>query len=198
MAPALGSARTVPAGGEVRPPPPGWSGSAGSLPRARSPAPDRFLVVEQRLHRSRVDVRLVVPLEPGVDVLLHLLALDRLGSRLDALVADADRILRDRAGLDTAADRILLLLPGVVADDDDLAFLVELLHRVEHADDRTLVGPEDALQVRVRLDDGLGEVGRLELVTAAVLDVHHLDVGVLLLHALQETIAAVDAGAAGL
>src|SRR5438093_7156716 len=113
-------------------------------PGARRPAPDRLLVVEQRLHLGRVDVGLVVPLEPGVDVLLHLLALDRLGGRLDALVADADRILRDRAGLYAAADRVLLLLPGVIADDDDLAFFVELLHGVEHADDRALVGAEEA------------------------------------------------------
>src|SRR5882762_1647149 len=173
--------------------------AAVQLPRQSAAAPrTRLLVVEQRLHLLRVDVGLVVPLEPGVDVLLHFLALDRLGGRLYALVADADRILRDRAGLDTAADRVLLLLPGVVADDHDLAFLVELLHRVEHADDRTFVGAEDPFQIRVRLDDGLGEVGRLELVTAAVLDVHYLDVGVLLLDALQEPVAPVDAGAAGL
>src|SRR5436853_5071539 len=40
-------------------------------------------------------------------------------------------------------------------------FRSELLHRVQHADDRTLVGAEDAFQVRVRLDDGLGEVGQI-------------------------------------
>src|SRR2546430_9556641 len=132
------------------------------------------------------------------NVLRHLLALDRLGGRLDALVADADRILRDRAGLYAAADRVLLLLPGVIADDDDLAFFVELLHGVEHADDRALVGAEEAFEIRVRLDDGLGEVGRLELVTAAVLDVHHLDVGMLLLLALEKAVAPVDAVAAAL
>ena len=50
--------------------------------------------------------------------------------------------------------------------------------RVQHADDRAFIRAEEALQVRVGLDDGLGQVGRFELVARAVLHVNDVDVRV--------------------
>src|SRR6185312_8869856 len=45
-----------------------------------------------------------------------------------------------RAGFDTAADGVHLLLAGVVADNDDLAFVAGLFYAVQYADRRALVG----------------------------------------------------------
>ena len=56
------------------------------------------------------------------------LALERLDRGLDALVADADRVLGDGARFNAALDGVDLLLAGVVADDHDLAFLLQFLH----------------------------------------------------------------------
>src|SRR5436853_278311 len=84
-----------------------------------SPPPPRVLLVQQRRDLLGVDVRLVVPEESGVDVLRQLLALERLDGRLHALVADPDRVLRDRPGHDAAPDRVQLGLARVVADDGD-------------------------------------------------------------------------------
>src|SRR5439155_25249681 len=50
----------------------------------------------------------------------------------------------------------------------------------------------------VGLDNGLGQVGRLELVTTAILHVNDLDVGMFFLHPVEETITPVNTGAAGL
>src|SRR4029079_14899209 len=132
------------------------------------------------------------------DRLGDLLALDRLDGGLDALVADTDGVLRYRACHDAAAHGVLLLLAGVVPDDDDLPLHAKLLDRIEHADGGALVGAEDALDARMRLEDRLGEVGRLEVIAAAVLDVDDFDLGVLGLHPVDEAIAPVDAGPAGL
>src|SRR2546428_4223599 len=120
-----------------------------------SPAPvlasSFSLLVQQCGDIGLVDVRLVVPLEAGIDVLVELLALDCLHGGLDALEPDADRVLCDRAGLEAAADRVKLLLTRVVADDGDLARLAGLLHPIEDADDRALVGAEEPLEIRVGL-----------------------------------------------
>ena len=59
----------------------------------------RSLFVEDGGDLRIVDVRLVVPVEAGVDDLRQLLALERLDRRLHHPVADADRVLGDRAGL---------------------------------------------------------------------------------------------------
>src|SRR5437879_6855560 len=169
--------------------------------RARATAPSLFfarsfsLLVQEWRDVGCVDVRLVVVLEARVDVLVELLALDRLERRLDALEADADRVLRDRPGLGAAADRVQLLLARVVADHDDLAGLARFLHAVQHADRGALVRAEHALEVRVRLQDGLREVGRLELVAAAVLRGDDLDVLILRLDLVGEALDPVDAGA---
>src|SRR5438132_7669168 len=109
------------------------------------------LLVQQRRDVRVVDVRLVVVLEAGVDVLRERLTLEGVDRGLDAFEADADWVLGDRARLGPAADGVHLLLAGVVADDRDLSRLARLFHAVEHADRRSLIGAEDALEVRVRL-----------------------------------------------
>ena len=118
-------------------------------------------------------------MEAGVDGLGQGLALGGLDGGFDALVANADRVLGDRAGFGAGADGIHLLLTGVVTDDHDLAFHAQFLDGVQHADDRAFVGAEEALQVRVSLDDGLGKVGGFELIAATVLGVDDGDVGIL-------------------
>ena len=70
--------------------------------------------------------------------------------------------------------------------------------RVDDADGRALVGAVDALEVGVGRDDRLGDVGRLQRVATAVLDVHDLDVGLVLLHVVDEAVAPLHAGQAGL
>jgi len=54
------------------------------------------------------------------------------------------------------------------------------------------------LEIRVCSNDGLSDVGGLELVAAAVLGVDDLDVRVLGLDLIGEALHAIDAGAAGL
>src|SRR5437588_8003309 len=152
------------------------------------------LLVQQRRDVRRVDVRLVVPVEARVDVLRYRLLVQYLPGRLDRLEPDADRILGDRAGLVAAADRVHLLLAGVVPDDHDLARLTRFLHAVEHADGRTLVRAEDALEVRVRLQDRFRDIRRFELVATAVLSRDDLDVRVLALDLVGEALDAVDSG----
>src|SRR5205823_1834040 len=156
------------------------------------------LLVQQRRDVRRVDVRLVVPVEARVDVLRYRLLVQHLPGRLDRLEPDADRVLGDRAGLVAAANRVHLLLAGVIPDDHDLARLTRFLHAVEHADGRTLVRPEDALEVRVRLQDRFRDIRRFELVATAVLSRDDLDVRVLALDLVGEALDAVDAGAARL
>src|SRR3977135_973903 len=63
-------------------------------------------VVQHRLDLGIVDIGLVVPVVAGVDVLGQRLALDCLDRGIDALVADADRILGNRAGFDATAHRV--------------------------------------------------------------------------------------------
>ena len=154
------------------------------------------LVVQHGGDRGIVDVGLIEPLEAGVDVLLELLALHRLDRSFDALVADADRILGDGARFETGADGVLLLLARVVADDGQLAVHVQFLRGIQHADDGTFIRAEVALEVGVRADDGLGDVGGLELIAAAILGVDDGDVRVLGLDLIGETLDAIDAGAA--
>src|SRR4029079_18058131 len=103
----------------------GASGCDRGLPAART-APEYaawtslVLLVEDRLDLGVVDVRLVEPVEAGVDVLRKRLAVDRVDRGVNALCADPDRVLGDLARLDAAIDGIELLLPGVVADGHDL------------------------------------------------------------------------------
>jgi ribose transport system permease protein len=63
--------------------------------------------------------------------------------------------LGDRAIHRAGADRVLLLLARIVTDDDDL--LAAFLDADRNALGRTFIGAEDALQVRMRLQHGLGQ-----------------------------------------
>src|SRR3954452_20901153 len=131
------------------------SGCDGGLPAARTALWRRRversspLLVEDRLDLGVVDVRLVEPVESGVDVLRERLAVDRVDRGVDALGADADGVLGDGAGLDAAVDGIELLLARVVADGQDLLLVAGLLEGVEDALDGALVRTEEALEVRV-------------------------------------------------
>src|SRR6202158_1101951 len=131
--------------------------------------PEGRSVVQHRLDLGIVDVGLVVPVVASVDVLGQRLALDGFHRGVDALVPDANRVLGNGAGFDTTPHGVGLLLARVVANDGDLAVLVELFHRVQNADNRALIGAEEPLEVRVRLHHSFGEIGRLELIAAAVL-----------------------------
>src|SRR5690606_33492350 len=113
---------------------PAFAGSA-NLPAAAS-------LVQYSPAVRIVDVGLVVPEEAGVDVLRQRLALDRLDGRLDRLVADADRVLRDGAGHEPFLDGVDLGLAGVVPDHDDLAGHVHFPDGVDDADGGTFVGAE--------------------------------------------------------
>src|SRR5438270_676505 len=177
-----------------------WSMTNGIRARGSRPLLARSfgLLVQQRRDVRRVDVRLVVPVEARVDVLRYRLLVQYLPGRLDRLEPDADRVLGDRAGLVAAADRVHLLLAGVVPDDHDPACLTRFLHAGEHADGRTLVRAEHALEVRVRLQDRFRDIRRFELVATAVLSRDDLDVRVLALDLVGEALDAVDAGAARL
>src|SRR6267378_934298 len=197
LIPSISTSRSPTASGTTPP-----TGRIGAVADPRRPHPvlarSFGLLVQQRGDVRVVDVRLVVVLVARVDVLGERLTLEGVHRGLDALEADADRVLCDRARLGPGADRVHLLLTRVIADDRDLAGLVRFLHAVEHADRRTLVRAEDALEVRVRLKDRLREVGGLELIPAAVLRRDDLDVRVLVLDLVGEALHAVDAGAAGL
>src|SRR2546425_6932377 len=114
------------------------------------------LLIQQGCDLARINVRLVVPEEPRVGEFRQLLALQRLDRGLDALVADPHRVLRDRTRHGALPDGVHLLLARVVADDDDLARLLQLDHRIQDPDRRALVGTEKSLEVRMRLDDGFG------------------------------------------
>src|SRR3954464_3682549 len=105
------------------------------------------LLVEDGLDLGVVDVGLVEPVEAGVDVLRERLAVDRVDRGVDALGADADRVLGDGAGLDAAVDGVELLLARVVAHGQDLLLVAGLLERVEDALDGALVRAEEALEV---------------------------------------------------
>src|SRR5450759_5164260 len=153
---------------------------------------------EIQLDLRVVDVGLVEPGEAGVDGLRQGLAVDRVDRRVDALRADADRVLGDRAGLDAAGDRVDLLLAGVVADGHDLALVAGLLERVEDALDGALVGAEEALEVGVGRHHRLGDVGGLDRVARAVLGREDFDVRVLRRHLGEEPVTPGDAGLAGL
>src|SRR4051812_27459361 len=94
----------------------GWSSypttrrSATGPPRASTTS-----LIENGLDLRVVDVALVVPVVAGVDHLGQRLALDRLHRRRHDLLADPDRVLRDRAGHDAVVDRVDLGLAGVEA-----------------------------------------------------------------------------------
>src|SRR6266851_657072 len=155
-------------------------------------------VVQDRLYLGVVDVGLVVPVEASVDILGQRLAFDGFYRGIDTLVADADRVLRNGARFHAAAHRVSLLLARVVANDDDLAALVELFDRVQDADDRALIGAEKPLEVWMSLHHGFGDIGRLELIAGTVLDIDDVHLGVFALHLVDETVAPIDARAAGL
>src|SRR6516164_680963 len=101
--------------GRIRPFPPGMRGS----------------VIENSSDLWIAHIRLVIPVEAGIDGLRELLALQRLHRRFDHAGADADRVLGDRARLGAGFDRLDLLLARVIADDDGV--LSGLLHAVQHA-----------------------------------------------------------------
>src|SRR5579859_383398 len=86
-------------------------------------------VVQHRLDLGIVDVGLVVPVEARVDTLRQRLALDGFYGRVDAFVADANRILGNSACLGPTADRVSLLLARIVANHDDPG-LVELFDAI--------------------------------------------------------------------
>ncbi len=65
------------------------------------------------------------------------------------------------------------------------------------ADGRAFVRGEDALEVRIRLQDRLDVIRRLERIVG-VLDIDDCDLRILFLHAVQETVAAADTGRGGL
>src|SRR5215217_3009079 len=153
-------------------------------------------VVEDGCDLRIAYVRLVIVEEAGVDDLLELLALESLHGSLDCLVANVDRVLGDSARHETLLNRLLLLLAGIVADDDD--FPVHLPGSVDHADRRTFVGAEDALELRIGLENRLRDLRRLQVIAGAVLDAHDIDLRVLLLDAVHEAVPPVDARAAGL
>src|SRR5712692_953275 len=155
-------------------------------------------VVQDRLYLGVVDIGLVVPVEARVDVLWQRLALDGFHRGVDALVADADRVLGNSAGFHATAHRVSLLLARVVANDDQFAALVELFDRVQYADDRALIGAEEPFQVRMSLHHSFGDIGRLELIARTVLDIDDVHVGVLALHLVDEAVAPIDTRAAGL
>ncbi len=48
------------------------------------------------------------------------------------------------------------------------------------------------------LDDGFGQVSGFQLIAATILDVNDFDIGVFSFHLIDETITAVNTGAAGL
>src|SRR5690606_2600773 len=174
-----------------RPPP---ASRGGGLPANQQGAGAGSLV-EQRPDLVAVDVALVVPVEAGVDDRRQRLAVDGLHRRVDERPAHADRVLGDRAEHLPVADRLDLAGAGVEPDDRK-ALGPALLHTADDADRRALVRTVDALGVRVRGDDRLGDVGRLRLVAAAVLGLEHLDAGRVGLHPLDEPVAAVGAGLA--
>src|SRR5229473_5714945 len=103
-------------------------------------------VVQHRLDLGIVDVGLVVVVEAGVDILRQRLTLDGFDRGIDALVTDADGVLGDGTLHETTANRVGLGLARVVADDGDLAGLIQLLYRVDDANCRAFIGTEEALE----------------------------------------------------
>src|SRR5207237_1191683 len=120
-------------------------------PQIQNPKSKIESLIQKGLDVRRVDVVLVVPVEAGIDGLGQLFAFYRLHSGLDRFVPDADWVLGNRTRFNSAADSILLLLARIIADNNDLAFLVHLFDAVQNADDGAFVGSEEALEVRVGL-----------------------------------------------
>src|SRR5437764_13212506 len=85
-------------------------------PECGFPEPTSGLLVEQRLDLRAVDVALVVPVEPRVDHLRQLLAVDGLDRRVDERLTHADRVLGDRAEHLPVLDRLDLAAAGVEPD----------------------------------------------------------------------------------
>src|SRR5215207_2418335 len=176
------------------PTPPRDRGECTAKGRRPQPTPLRGirpLLVEDGLDLLVIDVRRVVPVVAGVDGLRQLLAVERLDGGLHRLVADADGVLRDRADHEAVADRVHLRLARVEADHDELRRVdAELLDGLHDTDRRTLVRAVDALEIGVRRDDRLREVGGLRLVAATVLHVDDLDVRLVLRHVVDEAVTA--------
>src|SRR6266850_3631807 len=107
LIPSISTSRSPTASGTT--PPTGRTGAVADPRRPRPVLARSFgLLVQQRGDVRVVDVRLVVPLEAGVDVLLERLALEGFVRGLHALEADADRVLRDRASHGPGSDRVHL------------------------------------------------------------------------------------------
>src|SRR5664280_1437038 len=126
-----------------------WSANA-------RPPPILMSVVQNGSDLRIGDVRLVVPVEAGVDRLGLGLAIDGLHGGVNHRGTHAYRVLGDRAGHQTGRDGVLLSLAGVEANDGQTG-LVELLDTLDDTDGRALVRAEDALEIRVGLDDRLGD-----------------------------------------
>ena len=88
----------------------------------------RLLFVEQCSDDRIVNIGLVEPVEAGVDEFGQGFAIDCFHCSFDAFVTDADGILRDRAGFKAGHDGIQLLLAGIVADNDHIAWPVLVSH----------------------------------------------------------------------
>ena len=83
----------------------------------------------------------------GVDPLVHRLALQVGDHRLHAQISHVEGILHDDALHLARAEGVDERLTGIEADERDLASLVDVLQREQHARGGRLVDAEDALQV---------------------------------------------------
>src|SRR6266540_239961 len=157
-----------------------------------------FLLVQHSLNLGIIDVGFVVPVEARVNRLGQAFTLGSLDGGFHTFVTNADRVLGDGARFRAGANCVQLLLARIITNHDQLSFHTQFLHAIQHADDRAFVGAEEALQVRVSLDNGFGQVCRFELVAATVLGIYDLDIGILASHFIGEALNAVDTGPAGL
>jgi hypothetical protein len=117
--------------------------------------------------------------------------------RFHGLLPSSDRVLRDRAGRQTFADRIRLSPTSIVPDDGN-AFGCNFAYSVHNTNGRPFVGVEHASEFRIARQRCLGHFGRLQLNTCGVLDADHFDVRIFVCDVVQETIATADTCAAGL
>ena len=158
----------------------------------------RLLFVEQCSNDRIVNIGLVKPVEAGVDECGQCFAVDCFHCSFDAFVTNADGILRDRAGFKAGHDGIQLLLARVVANDHKLAFHAQFGGRIDDADDGAFVSAEEALDVRVGLNDRLGQVGRFQVIASAILGINNGDIRILFCNSVSKALDAVNTGAAGL
>src|SRR5699024_3624899 len=156
--------------------------------------------VEHGIDLRIVDVRLVVPVVAGVDLLLELIALtvDGLHRGLHHLLPDTDRVLGDGAVLDPVLDGIDLGLAGVEAHDRHLPAHAGFLHALDHTDGGAFVGAVDAGDLGVGGQQVLGDVGRLVLGSFAVLSRQQLPAPGVLLPPFHESAPSTLAASGGL